>query len=119
MTRGDSATKEPKGRAVYGEYIKEQLNAQEARKNSLEQRGLAVITTSGALVTLLFGLTALTCRSEFANASYMLLLLDPRQCHSLHVDCLALWELPSYDGKRSSFSTALPGMDSQPWQLRY
>ena len=48
-----------RGRAIYSDYIKEQLDAQEARKISLEQRGLAVITTSGVLVTLLFGLTAL------------------------------------------------------------
>ena len=53
---------EPGGRAIYADYIKEQVEAQEARKLSLEQRGLAVITTSGVLVTLLFGLTALTVR---------------------------------------------------------
>jgi hypothetical protein len=56
-----SSTDDP-GRTVYAEYIKDQLEAQEARKASLEQRGLAVITTSGALVTLLFGLTALTTK---------------------------------------------------------
>ena len=55
---------EPKGRAVYADYIKGEVEAQEARKSSLEQRGLAVITTSGALVTLLFGLTALTVKRE-------------------------------------------------------
>jgi hypothetical protein len=48
------------GRGVYAEYIREQLEAQEARKASLEQRGLAIVGTSGGLVTLLFGLTALT-----------------------------------------------------------
>jgi hypothetical protein len=50
------------GRTLYAAYIKDQLDVQEARKSSLEQRGLAVITTSGALVTLLFGLTALTTK---------------------------------------------------------
>jgi len=50
----------PAGRTVYADYIQEQLEAQEARKTSLEQRGLAVISTSGVLVTLLFGLTALS-----------------------------------------------------------
>jgi hypothetical protein len=50
------------GRTVYAAYIKDQLAVQDARKTSLEQRGLAVITTSGALVTLLFGLTALTTK---------------------------------------------------------
>jgi hypothetical protein len=52
------------GRDIYADYIKEQLDAQEARKVSLEQRGLAVITTSGVLVTLLFGLTALSVRRD-------------------------------------------------------
>jgi hypothetical protein len=55
---------QPDGHAVYADYIKEQVDAQEARKLSLEQRGLAVITTSGVLVTLLFGLTALSVRRE-------------------------------------------------------
>jgi hypothetical protein len=50
------------GRSIYADYIKAQLDAQEARKASLEQRGLAVIATSGVLVTLLFGLTALSVR---------------------------------------------------------
>jgi hypothetical protein len=53
---------EADGRGIYADYIKEQLDAQEARKVSIEQRGLAVITTSGVLVTLLFGLTALSVR---------------------------------------------------------
>ena len=55
---------EPKGHTLYAEFIKEQLASQEARKASLEQRGLAVISTSGALATLLFGLTALTVARE-------------------------------------------------------
>lgn len=58
------AKPEALGRFIYADYIKEQLDAQEARKVSLEQRGLAVITTSGVLVTLLFGLTALSVRRE-------------------------------------------------------
>jgi hypothetical protein len=62
--RGESGSEpvEPGGRGIYADYIKEQLDAQEARKVSIEQRGLAVITTSGVLVTLLFGLTALSVR---------------------------------------------------------
>jgi uncharacterized membrane protein YcjF (UPF0283 family) len=54
----------PPGRTLYLEYIKELVDAQEARKTSLEQRGLAVISSSGVLVTLLFGLTALTVKRE-------------------------------------------------------
>jgi hypothetical protein len=56
-----SAIENP-GRTLYAAYIKDQLDAQDTRKSSLEQRGLAVITTSGALVTLLFGLTALSTK---------------------------------------------------------
>jgi hypothetical protein len=52
------------GRSVYATYIKEQLDAQEARKASLETRGVSVITTSGVLVTLLFGLSALTTKAQ-------------------------------------------------------
>ncbi|TFV53160.1 hypothetical protein [Blastococcus sp. TF02A-35] len=48
----------------YAEYFSGLSQAQEARKASLEQRGLAVITTSGALATLLFGLTALVSGAE-------------------------------------------------------
>lgn len=45
--------------AVYDELLKEELARQEARKASFEQRGLAVVTTAGTLVTLLFGLSAI------------------------------------------------------------
>jgi uncharacterized membrane protein YcjF (UPF0283 family) len=64
MTPTDHPDEQPRGRAFYAEYIKEELDAQEARKVSLEQRGLAVISSSGVLVTLLFGLTALSVRRE-------------------------------------------------------
>lgn len=55
-----SATSEPTGYAAYGEFVKDELAAQDARKASFEQRGQTVITTSGALVTLLFALAALS-----------------------------------------------------------
>jgi hypothetical protein len=55
------------GWQVYTEYAKAELDLQHSRKDSLEQRGLAVVTTSGALVTLLFGLVAvLTDVTDFA-----------------------------------------------------
>ena len=52
------------GYTVYGDFVKDELEAQEKRKASFEQRGLAVITTSGALVTLLFALAALSTRES-------------------------------------------------------
>ncbi len=50
------------GYEQYGEFIKDELEAQEKRKASFEQRGLAVITTSGTLVTLLFALAAFSTK---------------------------------------------------------
>jgi hypothetical protein len=50
------------GICAYGEFVKEELAVQDARKASFEQRGLAVITTSGVLVTLLFALAALSTK---------------------------------------------------------
>jgi hypothetical protein len=50
------------GYDVYAAYIKDELEVQEKRKASFEQRGLAVITTSGTLVTLLFALAALSTK---------------------------------------------------------
>ena len=46
------------GSQVYEELLVRLQSAEEQRKSSLEQRGTALITTSGALVTLLFGLAA-------------------------------------------------------------
>jgi hypothetical protein len=54
----------PDGSEVFGDYVTKELERQIARKASFEQRGLAVITTAGALVTLLFGLAALSTNHE-------------------------------------------------------
>lgn len=56
-------TAESAGYAAYGEFVKDELGAQDKRKASFEQRGLAVITTSGTLVTVLFALAALSTKS--------------------------------------------------------
>jgi hypothetical protein len=48
----------------YWDLVREQLTEERARKTSLEQRGVAVITSSGTLVTLLFGLTALATKAQ-------------------------------------------------------
>lgn len=48
----------------YAAFVAELLASQEARKSSIEQRGVAVITTSGALVTALFALVALLTKSN-------------------------------------------------------
>lgn len=48
----------------YSALLDSLIKDQDARKSSLEQRGLAVITTCGTLATLLFGLVALTAQSS-------------------------------------------------------
>jgi hypothetical protein len=49
---------------VYGPLLTEKLIAEMGHKASIEQRGLAVITTSGVLVSLLVALSALALGKE-------------------------------------------------------
>ena len=68
------------GTEAYAALIERELDAQEARKASLEQRGLAVITTAGALTSLLFGLAAFSTTGAHAfvlPASARHLLINP------------------------------------------
>lgn len=59
-----TTTAEPGGGVtVYGALLSAELRAQDARKASFEQRGVAVVTTSGALVTLLLGLEGFASKS--------------------------------------------------------
>jgi hypothetical protein len=44
--------------SLYTALVRQLLDAEEKRRDSLETRGASVITVSGALVTLLFGLAA-------------------------------------------------------------
>lgn len=60
--------------SLHAALISEQVAEERERKGSLEQRTLAVITTSSALATLLIGLAA------FA-----------RQAHNLHLDTATRW----------------------------
>lgn len=46
------------GHEVYAEYLEQLVVDQNARNGSVEQCGLSVVTTSAALVSLLFGLVA-------------------------------------------------------------
>jgi hypothetical protein len=46
------------------ELLDDQIDDERTNKASLESRGLAVITTSGALVTLLLGLAALVTKAQ-------------------------------------------------------
>ena len=46
------------GPEVYTDFIKTLTDAEASRKTSIESKGAAIITTSSALVTILFGLVA-------------------------------------------------------------
>lgn len=56
-TQGSASSPEYGGK-VFGQYIDAQLTEERSRKNSLEQRGIAIITSAGTLATLLFGIAA-------------------------------------------------------------
>jgi hypothetical protein len=55
---------EERGSSVYAAFIVEQLNRQDERKTSLEQRGISVVTSSGTFVSLLFALVAVLTGAE-------------------------------------------------------
>jgi len=56
---------------VYRDYIKEQMAREEARKESLERRALAVVTAAGAFATVLFGLAAFSVdRTTFSLSGW-------------------------------------------------
>jgi hypothetical protein len=55
------------GSSIYEHYIAEQIAREDERKKSIEARGLAVITTSGALATLLLALVTLVRRGDNAS----------------------------------------------------
>jgi hypothetical protein len=52
------------GFRLYAVYIEEQFELQEMRKSSLEARAVGVITTSGALGTIVFGLVSFATEGE-------------------------------------------------------
>lgn len=62
--------------AVFGAYVSEQLLEERARKTSLEARGLALITTSGAFTTLVLGIAALAGGDNLPDVSRVLLILS-------------------------------------------
>ena len=56
---------EPRAGSVDGPLLADALAAETAQKASIEQRGLAVITTSGVLVSLLVALSALLLGRDY------------------------------------------------------
>lgn len=62
--------------SAIGELVAEQLAEERVNKTSLEARGLALITTSGAFTTLVLGIAALVGDGSLPGASRMLLVLS-------------------------------------------
>lgn len=60
----DHGIEGPGDGSVYGAFISRQLDDQRGLKTSLEGRATGVITSSSVLVTLLFGLAAITARTS-------------------------------------------------------
>jgi hypothetical protein len=68
MEDSDQAAPSAAGK-VYKGYIEKRLEEEVRRASSLQARGLAIVTTSGVLVTLLFTIGSVTLRSQqFAAA---------------------------------------------------
>ena len=58
------------GQVVYPEFVKDLVDAEDARRTTLETRGATIITSSAALVTLLLAFAALvTKRTDFTLES--------------------------------------------------
>ena len=58
--------------AIYGDYAAEQVTREEQRKASLVAGGLAVVTTAGALATLLLGLATLSKKAHTSTGTFVL-----------------------------------------------
>jgi hypothetical protein len=59
----------------YVDLVKDLLAAEQARVERMEARGLAVVTTSGALATLLLGIAALVTRRQDVRVEHFALVL--------------------------------------------
>lgn len=66
---------EPVAGQAFAQLIVEQLTEERARKTSLEGRGLALITTSGAFTTLVLAISALTGDGTLPGPARALLIL--------------------------------------------
>jgi lysylphosphatidylglycerol synthetase-like protein (DUF2156 family) len=54
----------PNAGSVYSKVLLDEVSKESTRQQAIEQKGLAVITTSGVLVTLMFGLGALATNAK-------------------------------------------------------
>jgi len=63
LPRPVSPTSDPGGGEIYAAFIKSQLDYEQSRRSALEARASSIITSSGVLVTLLFGLVAVITKA--------------------------------------------------------
>jgi hypothetical protein len=65
--RGDTTAEPSRPGAEYAAFLKDLLEAEEKRGTGMETRALAIVTSSGTLVTLLLALAALVTRVQLAR----------------------------------------------------
>ncbi len=113
---GQAAPVDPATSLLYEDFLGEQIAAEERRKDTVEQRGLAVITTSGSLVTLLFGLSTYLPRdSRFAVPATARGLLTTAMVGFLLACVLALaTNVPLPYGRLDAAALDLPGLVREP-----
>lgn len=122
---------------VIAEVVAKELDTLRSTRSSLQSRGLAVITSSGTLVTLLFGLSALTTEAEgfvlpsdthlpLALGAVLLVLASvagilttvPRKAEEVDLDDLdgliepELWEAPKTNASQAVASMQLSAAKS-------
>jgi hypothetical protein len=112
-TTAPTAKGDPEETKEYAAFVKELLDAEDKRGDSMETRAIAVITASGTLVTLLLALAALGTRIDTvripvaalvfagisaglfaASACSAMLAVTPSRAWGLKPDCLKteLWQ---------------------------
>jgi len=106
MTTAASGSGRPTlGEKVFADFVDSLLSEQEDRKRSLEQRGAAVITSSGVLASLLFALVALVTGAD----GYVL----PTDAEAPLVVALVLFSLAGVGGVASNIPVPYKGVDAK------
>lgn len=96
------------GADVFAELIVEQIDEERLRKTSLEARGLALITASGAFTTLVLGVAALVPQESLPVAARVFLILAfvcfvAAAVQGIWVNRPANYEEPSVESLASAF----------------
>jgi hypothetical protein len=92
------------------DFIGEQLEADQARRQSFEQRGLALVASAGGFVTILFGLIAIASRADDHRA----IVTVPDSARSLVVAALPLLFIATLAGIAAGFPLRYVVPESAP-----